>query len=528
MQNKRRRQQAIDNFVPQGRPLGGNSPVRRQNFPDVGVTMSSYNSQRGRLPPVSPGPERPFAGVPPRRRKRRLRRRWFPWKLSRRKKIILLLLSPFILIALWLGIKFAFNAANIFNGNLFSIFSTTQLKGEQEGRVNILLAGNSADDPGHNGAALTDSIMIMSLDTRNDKAFLLSVPRDLYVDISGYGHAKINEAYVAGSRQKFQASGYPNGGMGLLEQTIGEALGIKIHYYALINYSALREAVNAVGGVDITVSGVTSCGLYDPSIDWSTGGPLVDHLQNGKHHLDGREALNLARARGDAAGSCGYANSDFTRTEYQRKLLVALKSKVFSTGVLANPVALSKLFDSLGRNVKTDMKLSEVRRLYDLSKEVDNGKIKSYGLNDLNGKDYLTSYRTSTGQSALIPAAGLDDFSDIQRAIQRLMSTSKVVQEGAQVVVLNGTDTYGLAGNNEEILAKRGLNVIAIADAREPTSLTYIINASGGKLPATLSALKKVYQDARVVTNNTYASQYGEADYIVVLGDDRTASAPQQ
>ncbi len=525
MQNKRRRQQSIDNFVPQGRPLGSPAPRQPQQFPDVGMTMSSYSAQRGTLPPVSGGTQA-FESPYSRRRGKRKGRRWFPGRLSKRKKIILLLLSPFLLILLWLGIKFAFNAANIFNGNLFSIFSTTQLKGEQDGRVNILLAGNSTDDPGHNGAALTDSIMIMSLDTRNHKAFLLSVPRDLYVDIAGYHHAKINEAYVAGVDQKFNAPGYPRGGMGLLEQTIGESLGIKIHYYALINYSALREAVNAVGGVDVTVSGApTNCGLYDPSIDWSTRGPLVDHLKNGVHHLDGRQALNLARARGEARGSCGYANSDFTRTEYQRKLLVGLKSKIFSTGVLANPVKISNLFDSLGHNVKSDMELSEVRRLYDLMKDVDNNKIKSYGLNDLNGKDYLGSYRTETGQSALVPAAGVDDFSDIQHAIQRLMSGSKVVQEDAHIVVLNGTDTYGLAGSNQTILSKRALNVIAIADATSTVARTYIINASGGQMPATLKSLKTVYQGAKVTTSNPYASKYDSADFIVVLGNDRVSGS---
>jgi LCP family protein required for cell wall assembly len=369
--------------------------------------------------------------------------------------------------------------------------------------------------------------MIMSLDTRNHKAFLLSVPRDLYVDIAGYRHSKINEAYVAGEQQKFSASGYPSGGMGLLEQTLSETMGIKIHYYALINYGALRDAVNAVGGVDVTIKSDSSCGLYDPSIDWATHGPLVK-LSNGKHHLDGREALDLARARGDAPGSCGYANSDFTRTANQRMLLLSLKSKVFSTGVLANPVKLSNLFDSVGRNVKTDMQLNEVRRLYDLTKDVPNSQLKSYGLNDINGKDYLGTYRTETGQSALIPAAGLDDFSDIRRALQRLMSTNPVAQEGAQVVVLNGTDTSGLAGKNMDLLTARGVDVTNIADATSNATTTFIINATGTSKPATLKALKTVYPSSKVTTTNPYATKYPDADYIVVLGDDRLASTSTQ
>lgn len=424
---------------------------------------------------------------------------------------------------LWLGFKFGWNAARVFNGNLFSVFTTTRLKGEDQGRVNILLAGNSVDDVGHNGAELTDSIMMLSLDTRNHKAFLLSVPRDLYVEIPGNGHSKINAAYVYGKQQNFDEGGYAKGGMGMLEKTLYETLGIKNHYYALINYSALRDAVNAVGGVTVTINSGSSCGLYDPSIDWTTHGPLVK-LSNGAHTLNGQQALNLARARGDARRSCGYAKSDFTRTQNQRMLLLALKNKVFSTGVLINPVKLSSLFDSLGKNVKTDMQLSEVRRLNDLMKQVKNKQIKSYGLDDINGKNYLANYRTSTGQSTLIPAAGLDDFSDIKQVLRHLMSTNKITQEDARVVVLNGTSQHGLASENQTMLENRNILVTDVANAAESVPSTYIVAKPHTNKTATLRELKKLY-GKRVRTNSPYFAKYGQADFIVVLGDDKVATA---
>ena len=486
--------------------------TRPQRFPDVGVNISPYRSGSLSLATSMTTP----APLP----KKKKHRKWH-WT---KKRIIFACLLPFLLIGLWLGIKFGFNAARIFNGNLFNVFTTTRLKGEDQGRVNILLAGNSADDVGHNGGELTDSIMILSLDTRNHKAFLLSVPRDLYVPIQNNGSSKINTAYVYGKQQKFNESGYPAGGMGLLEKTIKDNLGVTTNYYALINYSALRDAVNAVGGVKINIASSSTCGLYDPSIDWTTHGPLVD-LSNGIHTLNGQQALGLARARGDARGSCGYAKSDFTRTQNQRMLLLALKNKVFSTGVLTNPIKISNLFDSLGRNVKADMQLSEVRRLNDLLKGVDNGKIKSYGLDDINGKNYLMNYRTPTGQSALAPAAGVDNFMDIKQALRRLMSTNKVVQEEAKVVVLNGTKQYGLAGKNESILENHNITVTTIADAKTITGSTYIISKSTKtNKTATLKTLKGLY-GTHVTTNNPYAAIYKDADFIVVLGQDQVASA---
>src|SRR5581483_2333743 len=393
------------------------------------------------LPPVPPRPARtspPPAGAPSRMSSLptpalslntappRARRAAAPTVKKRRKifsvkRVILTLLLLILIGGGWMATKLLVNTAKIFHGSVFNILTTTKLKGEDTGRVNILLAGNSSDDPGHDGANLTDSIMVVSIDTKNNTAFMLSVPRDLWVEIPGYGHAKINEAYVDGQAGHFSAPGYPSGGMGMLEQVIHQNFNLTINYYALIDYNAVRDAVNAIGGVDVNIQSSDPRGLYDPSIDWATHGPLVK-LSNGTHHLTGEQALDLARARGDAYGSYGYAQSDFERTQNQRLMLVALKTKILSAGVLANPVALSNLFDSVGKNVSTDMTLSEARRLYDLGKKVDNANITSASLNSANGKNLLANYTSPSGQSALIPAAGIDDFTQIQAYVVRLTS----------------------------------------------------------------------------------------------------------
>jgi len=106
--------------------------------------------------------------------------------------------------------------------------------------------------------------MIISIDTKNNKAFLLSVPRDLWVDIGDNGHGKINEAYVDGQNNHFSDNGYPAGGMGQLQQVIENNFGLTINYYALVNYNAFRDAVNAVGGIDVVIKSTDPRGLYDP------------------------------------------------------------------------------------------------------------------------------------------------------------------------------------------------------------------------------------------------------------------------
>ncbi len=450
-----------------------------------------------------------------------------PWQRFRRKVTLKRAVITVLLITLvaggWLGGKFAYNAHKLFGGNILSVLTSTQLKGEDTGRVTILLAGNSADDAGHSGGDLTDSIMLISIDTKQNKAFLLSIPRDLWVHMPGDGHQKINGVYVTGKANGFSANGYPHGGMGALEQVVSNNFGLSINYYALVNYRAFQQSVDSVGGIDLTIKSNDPRGLYDPNIDWTTKGPLVK-LTNGAHHLTGQQALDLARARGDAYNSYGFAGSDFDRTDHQRQMMVALKSKAVSAGVLANPAKLSSLTDAVGNNVITDFKLNEVHRLYDLSKKIDSNSIQSLSLNSVNGKSLLASYGTPNGQSALKPAAGLDDFSDIQTFIKRQTSSDPVVQEAANVVVLNGTATNGLATKIKRQITAKNISVSSIGDAQVTgQAITSIIDASGGKKPGTSSALVKLFGN-HVTTQNPYAALY-KADFIVVVGADQSGKS---
>ncbi len=460
---------------------------------------------------------KPTGNVVVHSRWRRFRERVTP------KRVFLTILVLAIAFGAWVGGDFLYNAHKLFGGNIFGIFSTTKLKGESTGRVNILLAGNSADDPGHGGANLTDSIMLLSIDTKNNKAFMMSIPRDLWVHIPGYGYQKINDAYVVGKTNNFSAPGYPNGGMGELEQVVSQDFGVPIDYYALIDYAAIRDAVNDVGGINIDIQSCDSRGLYDPNRDYATGGPLVN-LSNGWHHLDGEQALDLARARGDPSPygiAYGFCASDFTRTANQRKMLVALKSKATGIGVLANPAKLSSLFNTVGNHVKTDLNLSDIHRLYDLTKNIKSSNIQSLALDNANGQNLLASYSAPDGESALIPATGINDYSAIQAYIRQLVSSNPVVQENANIVILNGTSKNGLAANVKQQLTLDQMDVTAIGDAPNPQTRTVIIDESSGKKPATKAALIKLFGNNVTTSTQALNGLNYNADFVIILGSDQ-------
>jgi LCP family protein required for cell wall assembly len=452
-----------------------------------------------------------------------------------KKKVALRSTLAFVALALgaggFLGIKDLSTLNKVFHGNVFSdvtaAFNNTPLKGENSGRVNILLAGDSSDDPNHGGAQLTDSILLLSVDMQNHTAFLLSIPRDLWVYVPGLSsYQKIN---AANDVTNFSASGYPSGGMGQLEQIIQTQLGIPIDYYGLMDYGAFKDAVNAVGGVSIDIQSPDSRGLYDPNTNLK--------LPNGPVTLDGQQALNLARARGDGYGSYGFPNSDFARTEHQRQLFVAVASKAKTLGVLANPVKISDLFNTLGSNFQTDLTLQNVLRLIQITKGVNPSSVQSYAFSSTLSstarnpvlKDYTDP---ASGEEALIPAAGIGDYGQLQQYYQQLSSDNPVVQEAPDVVILNASNVDGLASRQRSILQAQGFNVTAIADANNEHPTTMIVDNSNGRKPNSLKLLQKLYPGTTVI-NDTGSTEAAEAqgytsDFVVILGQNWESGQQQQ
>jgi len=290
------------------------------------------------------------------------------------------------------------------SGNVLQLLGGGSLKGSDRERVNMLLVGYSVDDPGHPGASLTDSIILLSMSTSSKTGYMLSIPRDLYVKIPGYGYAKINEAYK-------------DGGLPLLEQVVSDDFQVPIDYYALINYASVRETVNALGGITVNIASKDPRGLYDSNISPVDGGPLK--LANGVQTLDGQTALNLTRARGDTYDSYGFAQADFDRTQHQRQVLTAIKDKL-NWKLVLNPRKNGKILNAVASNVKTDISASEARPLFGLFNSIPSSSLQSLSLRDLNGHNYLTSYTTAYGQSALIPSAGLNDYSSIDAVLNSL------------------------------------------------------------------------------------------------------------
>ncbi len=390
--------------------------------------------------------------------------------------------------------------ASMFGGgsNVLSLFSGQQLKGESSGRINILLLG--VGDTGHDGANLSDTIMVISYDVKTKQAAMISVPRDLYVKIDDYGSAKINAAHAYGEYYK-----YAGGGPALATKTISEVLGTPIHYYARVDFTGLKEIVNAVGGIDVNVTE----DLYDPLYPSDDGlGNKALYIKKGQQHMSGDTALRYARSR--------ETTSDFDRARRQQIVLTAIKTKVMSVDTFLNPQKISDIATALGKHLKTDFSVGEIPRGIELFKGVDSAKIKNKVFD--NSPEGLLIDDSGAAGYILVPRAGIYNYSKLQAAVKNIFEDNSVQSENASISVQNGTTTSGLANKAATNLTSTGYNVIDISTADTATySQNAIIDYTGGAKKSTIAALEKLF--SAKATRGTGTSASG-ADIEIIIGSN--------
>ncbi len=345
----------------------------------------------------------------------------------------------------------------------------TQLKGEGDGRINILLLGIGG--PGHEGPDLSDTIMVMSIDPKTKDVAMLSVPRDLYVRIPGQWSTKINAANALGGPE-------------LAVKTVQQVIGVPIHYYVVVDFSGFKQAIDAVGGIDINVQQA----IYDPEYPCDKGNnycPLS--IKAGQQHMNGTVALQYARCR---HGNCG---SDFGRAARQQQVLLALRQKALSISTLTNPVKMSELIDSVGNHVRTDLQLSEITKLSQIAKDIDTSRLVNKVL-DTDNPDSLLVGGTNLIDGAgyiELPKAGTFDYSDIQDFVKNIFADHYIIDENARLEVQNGSGVMGAAGKIVASLRAAHYNVADPVNAPEQQTKTVIYDYTGGKKPYTINYLEQ-------------------------------------
>lgn len=350
------------------------------------------------------------------------------------------------------------------------------LKGEGDGRVNILLLGIGG--PGHDGPDLTDTMVVLSVDPVNKTAAMLSVPRDLWVKmpVNYVGSSqKINAAFESGKYKYLGKMDANNGnaqavqaGFDSTDEVVGQVLGININYHVLLDFQAFRQAIDTVGGVNVDVKDQ----LYDPTMAWENGNnPVLAPV--GAQHMDGVKALLYARSR--------ETTSDFARAQRQRQIIVALKDKVLTADTLSNPAKIDGLMNAFGDNVFSDMSTQGAMRLGTILKQISDNKIMSLSLVDPPHQLVTTDHVGTI--SVVRPLAGFGNYAAIQTFVRSELKDGYLLKENAPVAVVGSTAAKAAA--TAATLTNYGYNVVSSMAAPAAISHTRVVDLSGGKDPYT-------------------------------------------
>lgn len=351
------------------------------------------------------------------------------------------------------GILNKISGGGLFNSLIHSLPGVKdELKGEADGRINIMLLGMRGENvPG--GGTLADTIMVLSIVPKENKVSMISVPRDLYTDNPVWGNkTKINAVYAAGE-ENGQKRGLPE-----MEKVLSDVTGLPIEYGASINFEGFKQVINAIGGVEITLAQpfeesmqfnephvcdsffTVPTGKFNtktvkyfskatqtyktrntanyplcaaPKETLECGGDFK--LPAGKQTLNGEQALCYARSR--------VTSNDFERAKRQQQIIQLVKEKLLSAGTLTDFGKLNGILDSLGDNVRSDLQPWEMKRFYDLYTGMQNPQIYQRVLeNSAEGLLYNPPETKETGY-ILLPIG--DNYEKIREMAKNIFTLPK-------------------------------------------------------------------------------------------------------
>lgn len=397
----------------------------------------------------------------------------------------------------------------------------TPLAWDGSSRVTILIMGLDYDDTEARKTPRTDSMMLFSMDPQTNTAGIMSINRDLWVNIPGFDYGKINTAYFLG--ESYQLPGL---GAGLAVETVEDFLGVPINYYARVDFDAFVKLIDEIGGLDIDVP-------YKTKISIIGGYTITDEkgrtytreemtLKRGLQHMDGKTALAYARSRHTAGG-------DYDRAARQQQVVDAIRGRVLALNMLPTLIAKApKLYSDLSQGVHTNLTLSQIIQLALYAGKIPSQNIK-HGL-ITEDSAYITM--SADGQSILVPIMEkIRAVRDETFATSGPLGTSLVSSdplelmkaESARVSIRNGSSVEGLALLSAQYFQQQGVNVIE-QGAGDNYGYSYIIDITGK--PYTLQYFSRLLNLTPAQILSAPYDPNSSVDVIVVLGNDWAQNNP--
>jgi len=342
--------------------------------------------------------------------------------------------------------------------------------------------------------------MIMSLKPRSHEAALLSIPRDLYVEVEGTNiKSKINAVKVLGDQSP------EKNGIELLKKTVEDVSGLPINYYVQLDFQGFTKVIDSMGGIDVYLEKE----INDPAYPDFNHGYDPFYIEAGWHHLDGATALKVARSRHSTMG-------DFDRIKRQQEIIKAFRQKVYEKYSSADIGAFSDMLSALSSNLSTDIQLKELPRYYQVMKEI---KGHNFSAQTVDTQKYLQKINVGLGYT-LAPRSG--DYSATNQLGENLFDMqippakkAAIQGEAALISIENGTGSPDTANIIARDLENMGFRIVSSSNT-DKSDLQGVIIYHGQDVQKaeTLAFLKEKFS-AKDEIKDTDA---GRADFTIVLG----------
>lgn len=389
---------------------------------------------------------------------------------------------------------------------IVSQFFGKDLVQDEQGHTNILLLGVGGEE--HEGGTLTDTVLVASIDHVNNRIGLISIPRDLYAEWT-IGSFRVNELYENAQRKWNEGEG-----IDFARSAMEKILAVPIPYVLKMDFTAVKETVDAVGGIDVVVPHAIYDPLYpkDGTYEYETFS-----IGSGEQHMDGATALKYVRSR--------KTSSDFDRSKRQHQVLIAIKEKARS--ILRRPSKLKDLYFSLSDHVSTNMTIREVVALSRFASHWDSSLLSTGTLNDeplLPGGFLYVPLRSAYGGAYVLRPAG-EDFIHIQKYVRLLMYSPPGLEQYS-VTILNGTKRNGFAGKARAILNRYGITIDKTGNARDNALKTTRWYVQSPESEAVAKNLQTIIPGDIVNELPPEYSEYEQSPQIIILeiGDEGLAA----
>ncbi len=413
-----------------------------------------------------------------------------------KKRICIAIASVFIIF---------FSGQAVYNSGVQDLFLkqlSSNLPTDSNGYTNILLVGMGG--AGHDGTNLTDTIILAGINKKTSNAYMLSLPRDLYINQEGIIPQRINSIFANHELKIGQQKA-----MQLLSSSVQNISNVDIHYYMGVNFDAVTDVIDALGGLHIYNEKM----IYDPFYPGPNYTFETFTLPAGPVKLDGETALKFIRSR--------KTTSDFDRSRRQQQVISAIKDKAQSREVLTSPSKLKSLYKALMKNIVSNMQIEDMLFLASTATHFDTSKLSNLVIHDdarQKGGFLFVPPKSEYAQAfVLLPIDPA--YSYIQKFIDLHHKFPETMLYSGSIVIKNGTDIPGFARKISAHLTRLGFNVTKVTNA-ESSNLEFSeikhYNLTNQKVLKAISQASFINKHSDIVVNDPDVPIYSE----IIIGND--------